>query len=168
MSRRAGQPVRAGTAAARRRLWSLPAWLSLPIMGPASPKRYPMLKTYLGQGIDNPTATVRFDLTVRGFRAQVIATRTPPTSSRTRPATSALYVVFNKSDYRKQGAAFTCGVTGEEIKSVPQPAAQEQRGEHLVGRQPAHLSSGAGGDRRIHRRARRHGARRPSAVRSPP
>ena len=28
-------------------------------------------------------------------------------------------VVFNKSDYRKRGAAFTCGVTGEEIKSVP-------------------------------------------------
>ena len=36
-------------------------------MEPGLAKCYPMLKTYLGQGIDNPTATRSLDLTVRGF-----------------------------------------------------------------------------------------------------
>ncbi|HQD66656.1 MAG TPA: M12 family metallo-peptidase, partial [Casimicrobium huifangae] len=90
-----------------------------PIMEPGLAKRYPMLKTYLGQGIDNPTATVRFDLTVRGFRAQVIANTHTTYIEPYQTGDVGTYVVFNKSDYRKQGAAFTCGVTGEEIKSVP-------------------------------------------------
>lgn len=90
-----------------------------PIMEPGLAKRYPMLKTYLGQGIDNPTATVRFDLTARGFRAQVIASTHTTYIEPYQTGDVGTYVVFNKSDYRKQGAAFTCGVTGEEIKSVP-------------------------------------------------
>jgi hypothetical protein len=90
-----------------------------PIMEAGLAKRYPMLKTYLGQGIDNPTATVRFDLTVRGFRAQVIANTHTTYIEPYQTGDVGTYVVFNKSDYRKQGAAFTCGVTGEEIKSVP-------------------------------------------------
>ncbi len=89
-----------------------------PIMEPELAKRYPMLKTYLGQGIDNPTATVRFDVTPRGFRAQVIAnTRTLYIEPAQRSDVEH-YVVFNKSDYQKLSEPFYCGVTGQEVKSV--------------------------------------------------
>jgi len=89
------------------------------IMEPELAKRYPMLRTYLGQGVDNPTATVRFDLTVRGFRAQVIAATHTTYIEPFQRGDIGNYVVFNKSDYRKQSEPFYCGVTGEEIKSIP-------------------------------------------------
>jgi len=89
------------------------------IMEPELAKRYPMLRTYLGQGVDNPTATVRIDLTVRGFRAQVIAATHTTYIEPFQRGDIGNYVVFNKSDYRKQSEPFYCGVTGEEIKSIP-------------------------------------------------
>jgi Metallo-peptidase family M12B Reprolysin-like len=81
-------------------------------------KRYPNFRTYLGQGIDDPTATARFDLTNRGFRAQVIgATRTryiEPYQSND----LSRYSVFNKSDYGRSREGFVCGVTGKHVPPV--------------------------------------------------
>lgn len=90
-----------------------------PIMESALASKYPMLKTYLGQGIDDPTATVRFDLTSAGFRAQMIGWRETVYIEPFQRSDTEHYRVFSKNDYRKSGQPMVCSVTGEPLKDLP-------------------------------------------------
>jgi hypothetical protein len=44
-----------------------------PVMASELQAQYPEIRTYLGQGITDPTANIRFDLTPQGFHAMVFA-----------------------------------------------------------------------------------------------
>jgi reprolysin-like metallo-peptidase family M12B/HYR domain-containing protein len=79
-----------------------------PIMEASLAARFPEIKTYQGQGIDDPTATTRFDWTPKGFHAIVLSASgtvyVDPNGSDTD------YISFNKSDFRRSGEKFHCHV----------------------------------------------------------
>lgn len=91
-----------------------------PIMEAALAAKYPEIRTYLGQGIDDPSASLRFDLSKQGFRAQVIGWRGSYYIDPYQPRDTGNYVVYAKADAPDDGEVLRCGVTGEALpKDLP-------------------------------------------------
>ncbi len=87
------------------------------VMAPELSARYPMLRTYLGQRVDEPSTTVGFDLTNRGFRAQFIANTHTSYIEPFQRGDVQHYNVFNKADYPLDREPMRCEVTGTEIRA---------------------------------------------------
>jgi hypothetical protein len=79
-----------------------------PIMEASLAAQFPDIKTYQGQGIDDPTATTRFDWTPNGFHAIVLSSSgtvyVDPNKS------DSDYISYYKRDFRRAGETFHCFV----------------------------------------------------------
>jgi hypothetical protein len=94
------------------------AFAESPIMEPALAERYPDLRTYVGYGVDDPQATVRFDRTPAGLHAQILGPSgavyiDPLAEPGSGVADGATHVSIHKRDYRRAALAFSCTVEGE-------------------------------------------------------
>lgn len=80
-----------------------------PIMEPELAASFPEIKTYSGQGIDDPTATTRFDWTPQGFHAIVLSNKGTVLIEPYDPQTTENYVVYFQRDVPLD--SFACEVT---------------------------------------------------------
>ncbi|MBL7885727.1 MAG: fibronectin type III domain-containing protein [Flavobacterium sp.] len=79
-------------------------------MDPALADRYPEIKSYVGQGVENPATTVYFSISPLGFQSMKI--NSDRTTVFIEPYTTDLqsYVVYKKSDKKQAFSKFECSV----------------------------------------------------------
>ncbi len=129
-------PTRASTA-----ILSLPlpngtfgrfSFVNSPIMAPALAAQYPAITTYLGQGLDDPAATVRFDRTPAGFHASILA---PSGTVFIDPYSSqdpAHYISYYTRDFAPTNKVFTeLGVNLPDAAPPPTSAPHLPSGSQL-------------------------------------
>jgi hypothetical protein len=109
-----------------------------PILEPELAARFPEIRTFTAQGIDDPTATARLSLTSLGFHAMVLSTPGTVFIDPYRRGDARYVLSYFKKDARKPaGATFQCEVQGESpeeepaFEAVPDPPAAVSVGTQL-------------------------------------
>jgi len=87
-------------------------------MDPQLAARYPDIKSYIGQGIDNPTSTIYFSLSPLGLQTMVV--RADQSAEFIEPYTTDLssYAVYRKSDKMASMSSFECKVIDEHQAEI--------------------------------------------------
>ncbi len=105
----------------------------VPVMSPELAAKFPEIKTYAGQGIDDPSATIRLDLTPLGFHAMVLSPGKQVFIDPYSSQTTDEYICYYKSDLQRT-TGFVC--EAEETSSLmdiipPAGAVQKTSGAQL-------------------------------------
>jgi hypothetical protein len=86
-----------------------------PMMEDGLAKQYPEIKTFRGQGIDDPTATVRFDSTPQGFHAQILRAGETVYIDPFAKGETDYYISYEKSADAGDGEDFSCGFKNSNL-----------------------------------------------------
>ena len=84
-------------------------------MEPALAAKFPGIKTYIGQGIDNPTATTRFDFMPSGFHAIILSNQGTIYIDPYSTKDTNNYISFNKASLGENPNPFFCEFGANEV-----------------------------------------------------
>ncbi|MCU0344465.1 MAG: M12 family metallo-peptidase [Ignavibacterium sp.] len=87
-----------------------------PIMAPELAAKYPEIKTYLGKGIDDPYAYVRFDFTVHGFHAMILSPEGNVFIDPYSLGDIQNYISYYTKDFTNAQKSFECEVISDESR----------------------------------------------------
>lgn len=87
-----------------------------PIMAPELAAQFPEIKTWLGQGIDDPTMSLRADWTPAGFHAQIISSHGWVYIDPLWRDDDTEYAVYRKNDLGARGQDFICFTAGRNAE----------------------------------------------------
>ena len=89
-----------------------------PNMDAALAARYPEIKSYIGIGIDNPTATAYFSVSPLGFKSMVLSPDKSAVFIEPISADLGTYTVYRKSDKAQSLTRFECSVIDEVAPQI--------------------------------------------------
>ena len=84
-----------------------------PMMEAELAAQFPEIRTFRGQGIDDPAATLRFDITPQGFHAMTLGPSGSIWIDPYQREDGQHYVVYYRDEYSSQGPEWSCGVHAE-------------------------------------------------------
>ncbi|MEY2484503.1 MAG: hypothetical protein QOH39_151 [Verrucomicrobiota bacterium] len=87
------------------------------IMEPKLAARFPELKTYVGQSVDDPSTTIRLDLTPRGFHAIVLSAAGQIYIDPYSRDSDASYISYFKRDFAPSDKPFSCFVESQPAQN---------------------------------------------------
>nr|WP_321221219.1 immunoglobulin-like domain-containing protein [uncultured Psychroserpens sp.] len=80
-------------------------------LSPELQERYPNIKSYSGQGVEDPSATIRFSISPLGFQSMALSASKPATFIESLTKDGALYSVYKRADKINFNDDFECEVT---------------------------------------------------------
>jgi len=94
----------------------------VPVMDPRLAERYPMIKTYVGQSLDDATASVRLDVSPAGFHAMIQGAGRTVFIDPVAGGNAVQHLVFNKTSMNRAGQSWVC-TTDAPAPVLPAPTA---------------------------------------------
>lgn len=86
------------------------AVMEAPVLHPELAAKYPAIKSYAAQGIDDPTATLRFSVTPFGLHAMVLSGKNPTNYIDPYTVNRNYYVVYDKQQVQNVNNFFECNL----------------------------------------------------------
>ncbi len=89
-----------------------------PIMAPGLQARYPQIRTYLGQSIDNPATAIRFSVTPHGFNALVFRPEGSVYVDPYQRGDLDHYIAYNRADHTPDVERVRAAFAAEEVVGI--------------------------------------------------